>query len=188
MIPLLRPTGEFRPSPRDGNFITGPPNAPVIYSIDGDLGDFRIWSRTPDDMSAVVIMVDGDLNLDRRLVIPPSVIVVLFVRGDITFRGSVNTGMGSSNRASQLLIFGDCPDPQQQTLRAEGEISVCAAFYGPATRATLDGGVHWIGSLNALSFRTTSSGDGGIHYDESLATVGPTIGFRIARYIEDVRE
>jgi hypothetical protein len=31
-------------------------------------------------------------------------------------------------------------------------------------------------------------GAGGFHYDESLAIVGAPIGFRIARYVEDVRE
>jgi len=31
-------------------------------------------------------------------------------------------------------------------------------------------------------------GTGGFHYDEALGTVGLPIGFRIVRYVEDVRE
>jgi hypothetical protein len=188
MIPLTRPPGEFRPPPSNGVFLTGSPDAPTIYSLPEDLGDFQIWSRTPDQMSAVVILIDGDLKITRRLIIPPKVIAMLWVRGDITIEAPVNTGAGSSNRAAQLLIFGDAPEPRRQILRASNDIDLCAAFYGPTTQAILDGGVHWIGSLNALSFRTATGGSGGIHYDESLASVGPTIGFRIARYIEDVRE
>ena len=108
--------------------------------------------------------------------------------GNITFRDSVNSGPGSSNLANHLLLFADGTDYQHQTLRASGTAPVCAAFYGPRTDAVLDATVDWVGSLSALSFRISGAGNGGIHYDESLATLGPVIGFRIARYVEDVRE
>ena len=45
-----------------------------------------------------------------------------------------------------------------------------------------------MGSLNALSFRVASGSDGGLNYDECLATIGPPRGFRIVQSIEDVRE
>lgn len=187
MIPLIRPEGEFLEPPAKGVFVTGSEAAPTIYSVHGSLKDFQI-AAPATGTGAVVIMIDGNLDLSKPLVIPPSVIAVLFVRGKITFRDNVNSGPASSNRASHLLIFGDGTDYQHQTLRAYGPASVCAAFYGPRTDAALDGSVDWIGSLNALTFRVSGGGGGGIHYDESLATIGPTIGFRIARYIEDVRE
>src|SRR4051812_8447601 len=34
----------------------------------------------------------------------------------------------------------------------------------------------------------TDDGAGGFHYDEALSVVGAPIGYRIARYVEDVRE
>ena len=188
MVPLIRPAGEFMAPPVAGAFVTGPETAPTIYSVHGSLTELSITPPASETKGVVVIMIDGNLDLTQPLVIPPSVIAVLFVRGQITFRDNVNFGPSNSNRARHLLIFGDGASPQRQTLRVFGPASVCAAFYGPRTDAFLDGSVHWIGSLNALSFKAANGGDGGIHYDESLATIGPTIGFRIARYIEDVRE
>ncbi len=38
------------------------------------------------------------------------------------------------------------------------------------------------------SFEMLGGGTGGFHYDEALGVVGAPIGFRIARYVEDVRE
>jgi len=37
-------------------------------------------------------------------------------------------------------------------------------------------------------FEMLGGGTGGFHYDEALGTVGLPIGFRIVRYVEDVRE
>lgn len=188
MIPLVRPEGEFLPPLLGGIFATGPTSAPTIYSIHGSLRQVRILAPKTGAPGAVILMIDGDLDLADPLVIPPSVIAVLYVRGQITFQGNVNSGPDSSNRANQLIIFGDHAAPQHQMLRGIGAISICAAYYGPTTEVSLDGDVHWIGSLNAFSFRAANGGNGGIHYDESLATIGPTIGFRIARFVEDVRE
>lgn len=187
MIPLPRPAGEFLPPPAGGSFSTGPQSSPLIYSVHGDLKTVNITAPATGT-GAVVIMIDGNLDLAKPLVIPPSVIAILFVRGNITFRDRVNSGPGSSNLANHLLIFADGTGYQNQTLRASGTAPICAAFYGPRTDAVIDGAVDWIGSLSALTFRIASGGNGGIHYDESLASLGPVIGFRIARYIEDVRE
>jgi hypothetical protein len=187
MIPLIRPEGNFLAPPSSGVFVTGTQSSPTVYSVHGSLKNITI-APPASGTGVVILMIDGNVDLEKPLIIPPSVIAVLFVRGNITFRDDVNSGASSSNRANHLMIFADGTDYQHQTLRAYGPSSICAAFYGPRTDASLDGNIHWIGSLNALTFKVNSGGDGGIHYDESLATVGPTIGFRIARYIEDVRE
>ncbi len=187
MIPLPRPAGKFLPPPPNAVFATGSESAPKIYSIHGSLTDLH-FSPPAKGTGCVVLMIDGNLDLAKPLTIPPSVIAILFVRGQITFRANVNSGPGNSNLANHLLIFGDSDAYQPQVLRAEGSSSICAAFYGPRTEVTLDGKVDWIGSLSALTFRVDSGGSGGIHYDESLAGIGPVIGYRIARYIEDVRE
>ena len=188
MIPLIRPDGEFLLSPAGGQFVAGPEDAPTIYSVHGDLRDVHLSAPAPLANAAVVILIDGNLDLLGPLTVPPSVTAVLYVRGSITFRGSVNADPASSNRAAQLLIFGDGARPQTQSLRVFGSVPVYAAFYGPQTDVTLDGDVNWMGSLNAHSFRVATAGKGGLHYDEALTLLGPTVGFRIVRYIEDIRE
>jgi hypothetical protein len=45
-----------------------------------------------------------------------------------------------------------------------------------------------MGSIAAAGFEVFGGGDGGVHYDSALATLGPPVSFRIARYIEDVRQ
>lgn len=80
------------------------------------------------------------------------------------------------------------PRARRQTLQALGAISIAAAFYGPMANISLDGMSTWIGSVAGYSFRVNGGGDGGLHYDEALATAGPPISFRISRYIEDVRQ
>ena len=73
-------------------------------------------------------------------------------------------------------------------MRANGNAKICAAFYGPRYDVRLMEAVEWSGSIAARSFEMFGGGNGGLHYDESLALVGPPISFRIARYVEDVRE
>lgn len=187
MTPLARPAGEFSPPPADGTFVTGPVEAPTIYSVHGSLEQVRIQSPGLGKRGAVVILIDRNLDLAGPMIIPPSVTAVVFVRGDVTFRDNVNAGPWNSNRAGQLLLFGDSTGPFRQTIRTEGKISVYAALYAPNADVQLDGQTSWMGSIAATTFQATS-GDGGLHYDEALATLGPTVGFRIARYIEDVRQ
>src|SRR6185369_9833855 len=164
MIPMARPEGEFLPAPANGTFAAGPISAPAIYSVHGGLQEMHFAPRPGLGITgAVVILIDGDLDLADPLELPASTVAILFVRGNITFRSNVNSGAMSSNRASQLMIFGDAPEGQHQTLSALGGGKRCAAFYGPNTDAAFDGDVHWIGSVNALTFRTLSSGAGGIH-------------------------
>jgi hypothetical protein len=188
MIPLARLTGEYSPPPASGTFQTGTEDAPTIYSIHGSLTQLRIAAPAAGTTGAIMLLIDGDLNLAGPLIIPPSVVTVMFVRGNITFQDNVNSGPWNSNVPGQLLIFGDSPAPLRQTITAEGSISIAAALYAPQADLTLDGDVNWMGSLNAGTFNVTAGGSGGLHYDEALSTIGPTIGFRIARYIEDVRE
>ncbi len=186
---LTRPTvtGALPPPP-SGSFLPGKEAAPTIYAVPGSLTQLRIAATADGSAGAIMILIDGDLDLAGPLILPPSVAAILFVRGNITFRDNVNAGPWNSNRAPQLLIFADSAGPLPQTLQALGAISVCAAFYGPLTDIAIDGAVTWAGSLAGASFRVLTGGDGGLHYDEALATLGPPVSFRISRYIEDVRE
>jgi len=189
MNPVSRPSGGVvLQAPLIGPFVAGTEDLPTQYLVPGNLGALRIAAPLGQARGMIVIMIDGDLNLPGPLIIPPGVTAVLFVRGSIYFHENVNSGPWSSNRPSQLLIFGDCTGPIHKRLEAYGGISVCAAFYGPNCDVALDGGVDWCGSLASANFQVSGSGSGGVHYDEALATVGPAISFRIARYVEDVRQ
>lgn len=175
------------PPPSDSPYFAGAESDPPIYRVPGSLDRLRI-SAPADQSYAIVIMIDGDLDLAGPLIIPPKVTALLYVRGNITFRDNVNSGPWNSNLASQLIIFGDNPVPGGQTLSVPGTVSVVGAFYGPNANISLDGLSTWIGSVAGYSFRVNGGGDGGLHYDEALATAGPPISFRISRYIEDVRQ
>jgi hypothetical protein len=101
----------------------------------------------------------------------------------------VNSDSGSGRRAGQLQIYGDYSGLDTRTLRTNGSSIVCAAFYGPKYSVALSGDTDWSGSIVSRSF-TASGGDGngGVHYDEALAIIGPPVSYRIIRYAEDVRE
>lgn len=174
------------PPPEAGPYLVGTDTEPTFYRVPGDATQLPISAAGGGETGKIVIMIDGNLDLAEPLIIPRSVAAMIYVRGNITFRNSVNSGPWSSNSAAQLLIFGD--NPAGQSLQALGNGTVTAAFYGPKTNIALDGDVNWIGSLAGGSFRVNTGGDGGLHFDEALATVGPAISFRISRYIEDVRQ
>ncbi|MEA3213654.1 MAG: hypothetical protein QOE70_6711 [Chthoniobacter sp.] len=187
MKPLARPSTEnARPKPLlGGPFSAGSESSPSRYLITGQLGAFSV-----EGPGVVIIMVDGDLDVGNGgITIPPDVTAYLYVRGNIDFHGNaINTGVGSSHRPGQLQIFGEESGLQLRTLRAYGNAAVCAAFYGPTYEVRLEDNVDWCGAIGARSFEMSGGGTGGFHYDEALATAGPPISFRIARYIEDVRQ
>ncbi len=182
-VPVVLP-----PPTAGASFVPGPETAPTVYLVPGSLTQLRITAPADKSNAGIIVMIDGDLDLAGPLIIPPTVTALLYVRGNITFRDNVNSGPWNSNQATQLLIFGDNPTPGGQSLQALGAISVAAAFYGPMATISLDGLSTWIGSVAGYDFRVSGGGDGGLHYDEALATAGPPISFRISRYIEDVRE
>ena len=192
MKSMARPsTGLFLPPPLlGGSFATGTEAAPARYLVGGNLGAFTVAAPPPGVKGAVIIVVNGNLDvISGAITIPPNVTAQIFVRGDIDFHGRpVNSGPGSGARAASLQIYGEDPRGSVRTVRASGTASVCAAFYGPGYDVQLNGGVEWSGSVIAHSFAILDAGSGGFHYDEALATIGAPIGFRIARYVEDVRE
>lgn len=188
MNPVQLPAGAFQTAPADSIFQSGPVNAPTQYLVSGNLTSLQIKAPGPGINGLIVIAIDGDLILAGPLIVPPSVTAVFYIRGNISFSDNVNSGPWNSNQPSHLLIFGECDTATHQRLDVHGNVSVCAAFYGPKCDITMDGAVDWCGSIAGYDFQVNGSGNGGIHYDESLAVLGPPISFRIVRYIEDVRE
>jgi len=184
------PSGAAWSAPEFGlPFVSGPDTEPTQYLVEGNLESFSIDARPSSSRRAIIIMVNGDLDISEPVTIPRNVTVVLYVRGNIQFRNyAINTDTASSNRPAQLQIYGEGSGDQPRTLRAHGNAAICAAFYGPTYEVALSDSVDWCGAIAARSFEMTGGGTGGLHYDEALSTVGPPISFRIARYIEDVRE
>lgn len=174
--------------PPSGTFVAGSASAPNFYGVAGNLGDFRVAVAPGEPKSYIVIMIDGDLTLTKPLIVPPSVSVILFVRGNIALNNSANAGPFNSGLPCQLIIIGESDPAVHRTFQATGVTDIAAAFYGPTYLVSLDGDVDWRGSITAYDFQVRTGGDGGLHYDEALATLGPAISYRIARYVEDVRE
>ncbi len=192
MKPMARPaSGIYLPPPLlGGPFLTGPESAPARYLVGGNLGGFTVAAPPVGTTGAVIIAINGDLDvLADEIVIPPNVTAQIFVRGNVDFHSrAINSGIGSSSLPARLQIYGEDAQGSPRTLRASGTAVVCAVFHGPGCDVKLNGGVEWSGAVVAHSFDVLDAGTGGFHYDESLATLGAPTGFRIARYVEDVRE
>jgi hypothetical protein len=192
MPPLARPaSGIFLTAPPPGSpFVAGPAGQPAQYLIHTNLSAFTVAAPPKGGNGAIVIMVDENLDIPSgTITIPSNVTALIFVRGNIDFHGqAINTAPESSRRAGQLQIYGENSNGDTRTLRAYGNASICAAFYGPDYDVTLQDNVEWVGAVAGRSFQVIGGGSGGFHYDEALGMVGAPISFRIARYVEDVRE
>ncbi len=192
MKPVNRPTtGIMLPKPLLGlPFEAGSESNPNQYLITGNLGDLRITAPPEGIKGRIVIMVNGNLDVvSGTLTIPENVTAQIYVRGNIDFHSNViNLAPSSSKHPANLQIYGEAANGDRRTLRAFGDAAICAAFYGPEYDVMLTDNVQWYGAIGARSFEMLGGGSGGFHYDEALGTVGLPIGFRIVRYVEDVRE
>ena len=191
MKPATRPAvRDPEPAPEPGlPFVSGTEAEPRTYLVTGNLGAFTIVPPPPGAKGLIIILINGSLDIEDALDIPPNVTAVLYVRRDIDFHNHpVNAGPASSNRPGQLQIYGEDSGRDPRTLRADSDAAIRAAFYGPTYDVRLTGSVEWCGAIASRSFEMLGGGSGGIHYDEALGPLGPPICFRIARYVEDVRE
>jgi hypothetical protein len=181
--------GSSGTSQSDGTaFVAGTDSSPSKYLVTKNLGAFTVQAPPGGARGTVIIMVNGDFDVkEGDISIPPNVTAQIYVRGNIDFHGN-SINVGSGQRASQLQIYGEDSQGDKRTLRADGKAAICAAFYGPHYEVRLADEVEWCGAIAAKSFEMLGGGKGGLHYDEALATVGAPISFRIARYVEDVRE
>ena len=188
MKPLGRPTtGIFLPPPPLGlAFTPQSESSPAQYLVTGNLNSFSVAPWTGQGTGAVTVMVNGDLDVPTGTIsVPSNVIVCIYVRGNIDFH---NRPINQGGLAAQLQIYGEETNGATRTVSAFGQASICAAFYGPMQTIIFPTRSNGLETLAAQSFQMLGGGNGGFHYDEALGMVGNPIGFRIARYIEDVRE
>jgi hypothetical protein len=161
-------------------------SSPAQYLVTGDLHAFSVAPWIGSGNGAMTIMVNGDLNIDSGTIsIPQNVTAKIFVRGNVDFH---NLPINQGGRAGNLQIYGEETNGETRTLRAFGQAAICAAFYGPEYDVQLSDAVDWSGAVAARSFQMLGGSGGGFHYDEALGVAGNPITFRIARYVEDVRE
>jgi hypothetical protein len=183
-----RPTsGIFMPPPAPGEpFIAGTASQPKQYLITKNLQAFTVVPESTTEPGVVVIAVDGNLDVPAGTIsIPPNIAATIYIRGNVDFHDRpINAG----GKPEQLQIYGEDSLGAPRTLKASGKASINAAFYGPQYDVSFMDNVTWCGAVAARSFEMLGGGTGSFHYDEALGMIGAPIGFRIARYIEDVRE
>ena len=188
MPPFARPSsGIFLPPPLPGQpFVADSESRSAQYLITKNLGAFSVAGPSDGRPGAVTIMINGDLDIaEGTISVPANVTTHIFVQGNIDFH---NRPINADQTPAHLLIYGENAHGEKRTLRAYGSAAISAAFYGPDYDVHLNGDVDWSGAVAARSFEMLGGGSGGLHYDEALGMIGAPISFRIARYVEDVRE
>ncbi len=187
-LPNRPAQGLILPAPILGlPFVAGPEIAPTQYVVGGNLSSFTIVGP-PVGKGAITIFVNGDLDVAGSIQLPPDTTAQIYVLGNVDFHSSqINSSPGDSRRAADLQIYGEAASGAHPTVRAENGASICAAFYGPGYDIRLTDDVSWSGAVVGRTFEMLGGGTSGFHYDEALARVGAPIGYRIVRYVEDVR-
>ena len=194
MKPLARPTSGAFTGTMGGTtsytVFNSSDFGPVQYLILGDLRGFTVNGPILGGKAVVTLMVNGNLDAEGGIQIHPNVTVKMYVRGNINFNDrQINSSSNSSKRAGQLQIYGEDSGALVRTLTSDRNAVIHAAFYGPTYDVSLRDDVSWRGSIAAKSFQMSGGGSaGGVHYDEALGAIGAPVSFRIARYVEDVRE
>jgi hypothetical protein len=84
-----------------------------------------------------------------------------------------------------LTIIG--VGPSGSTYSAAGNSDATLSFYGPTYDVSLKGTDTTNGSMIARSFSVSGGGNGGFHYDQSLANGGSISGWEVASYMDDSR-
>jgi hypothetical protein len=188
-LPLFsRPvSGIFLTPPAPGKpFVAGTLAAPAVYLVSDNLQAFDVAPPAPNTAGALTIAVNGDLDVPTGTIkIPTNVVATIYVRGNVDFH---DRPINADGTPAQMQIYGEDSQGAARTVKAFGNANISAAFYGPQYDVQLMDNVTWCGAIAARSFTMLGGGAGGFHYDEALGMVGAPIGFRIARYIEDVRE
>ena len=161
---------------------------PTYYAISKDQSfTFSALSTTGTYYATLIMNSDWS----GGAMIPSNVFVTIYIQGNISIKGNTttNTGAGSSNLASHLLIFGDAPPTgTPRTLTMKGNPSIAAVFYGPDYDISLPGTADWYGSVTGKSYSVSGGGNGGMHFDESLKKVFGVQRFDIANFVEDARQ
>ena len=184
------PTVTIYASHTSGAYLASSTSAanPTYYRITKDQS-FTFSAQTTTSNYYVTMIMNSDWS--GGATIPANVFVTIYIQGNISMKGNTatNTGSGSSNLASHLLIYGEAPPlGTPRTLSMNGNPGIAAMFYGPDYDISLSGNVDWYGAVTGKSYSIGGGGNGGMHFDEALAKIGGVRNFDIASYLEDARQ
>ncbi len=175
--------------------------APTYYVIPRSVNGFTVTAPTglaAGQKAYVNIAVDGDVS-GHNIVVPPNVVVKLYVNGNLDF-GSGNAQIHSGGVAADFQVFGvkgvtlvnGVPTYTGSTASLPyfsmgGNESAIMTFYGPQYDVAFNGTVDFTGSVVGNSFSINGGGNGGFHYDDALGGRGPINRYEVASYFEDNR-
>jgi type II secretory pathway pseudopilin PulG len=176
------------------------PNAPSRYKLDrirlsgnsSEVLTFMSGTTTPPERRYVEIWVTGDVSIGGQatLKIPDGVNVKLYVKGDLDITGLGILNLGKDPHSLQVYGIPPGPDESTRTIKVAGNGSFYGTIYAPDHDVEIKGG-GTPGSdsvYGAVVGRTVfMNGVTKFHYDESLASAGDVLGYRIVSWIEDWR-
>ncbi len=163
------------------------PSSPQLSSISGT----ATYEMHSPDHSNLAISGSGTLILyvdsfsqqgNEGLTITPNPVgsslqVIMYVKNSLNLTG--NGGVNMNGTAANLQIYGL---PTCTSIDLGGTQATQAAIYAPDSSVTIHGTADFFGAFVGKTF--TISGTPNIHYDESLDTVGSTLGFSLVSYRE----
>lgn len=132
----------------------------------------------------------GNLSTESgSIVLVSGMEVKMYIAGDLNLGGNGMTNNNST--AASLSLYGVTPTSGNTT--QDWQIAGNAAFYGtiyaPNATVQLAGGGSngtFVGAISALSARL--NGNVNLRYDEALSKNGLVTGFKITKWIEDVKK
>ncbi len=104
--------------------------------------------------------------------------VKIYTNGNISMDSNNNINVG--NDASKFFIYGT--NPSAQTFTLDSNVQIYACIYAPFAALTMNSNTDVHGAVVAGSIQMDSNAE--FHYDESLANLGGSGGYRVARWKE----
>ncbi|MEP6822036.1 MAG: hypothetical protein ABI946_06770 [Chthoniobacterales bacterium] len=159
--------------------------------------DDKITLKNPDKNrpAYINIYVPGKFKVhgSALIVTDPKVYVTLYVGKDATIeqKGGIGGFKLGTDRAEFLQIYGvvsaaEAASGKTKKRKFKIKGNLTASIYAPTYQFEMkpkSGGADFYGSLVGRKFKI--EGEQRIHYDESLASIGPISGYSVTSWIED---
>lgn len=199
--------GQLPNSVTSNNTLT-PPNAgtasaPVYYAITDLTKVLTVNPATAGTDTYVAIRITGTgsgggfQGNSAGITVNPYVHLQVYFDGNVDVKGTnlVNQNPSATNPlAGNLQFYGVSPPrdadgnltrPQTVNLDSGTPSILAMTFYAPSANVEIKGNPDFIGTVVANTFY--GNGNVSWHYDRALNSVGETLDFRIASYVEDTR-
>jgi Putative Ice-binding-like adhesive domain len=158
----------------------GGPGQTNYYQIPSNFGNLSGQEEIFVTNGTVVLDVEGNFSMSGQseLDVEPNASMVAWFNGNPSLSGNgvVNDGGNVTN----VTLYGT---PNSTSMTISGNGGFTGTVYAPYANVTYSGNADFIGSIVGNSF--TQSGNGNIHYDESLQ--GQTSGAYVVSSWQEVR-